>query len=197
MFTRMLSVSVVAGLASLGCLGLSPLSAAQAAYPSWYGYTTQPKRAQFRPWHRAERQQPATRWRPQSTDSRGLMRPQDRRRATTFTMSQTRAVGRPIGSDRHFAAPKAVLERPSVKFRPDARATPQDQWQGQDTASRNWRGAALGVRFRPTEKRPKLTYEQTRTADGGMPQARNAPYVAYGAAIRPVPPIFGAPWARW
>jgi len=200
----MLPVGVAVGIAGLFCVGLSPLSAAQAAYPTWSAYSTQAKRPQFRPWSRSsERQVPAARWRPQAAS--GSMRApataaRGNRRPMTFfaPTNRGRAATAAQGGSR-YAAPKMPLQRPAVVFRPDDREPGPDAWGAAGASTADPRQSALHAQFRPTAQRPKRTYEQTQSAAGGRTpfSTRMAPGMAYGAPPLRVPPMYPQYWPQW
>lgn len=195
MVTRMLPVGVAAVLAGLFCVGLSPLSAAQAAYPTSSSYGSQAKRPQFRPWSRAEPQVPTARWRPQAAPaSRALTTRNSRPQYTTFATRSTRAfAGSRAQAGQRYAAPQIPMQRPGQVFRPDDRQTQPGDWAARGDASPGW--GQLQSQFRPTDNRRKRSYEQVQAAGGGHPMygARGAGY----AVPLPVPPIYRGHWPRW
>lgn len=202
MVIRMLPVGLAAGIAGLFCVGLSPLSAAQAAYPTWSAYSSQAKRPQFRPWSRSERQVPAARWRPQAAS--GSMRApavaHGSRRPMTFFAPTPRAQVAPAGrGGSRYAAPKMPLQRPVAVFRPDDREPASNAWGTAAEAAADPRVSALHAQFRPTEKRRKRTYEQTQAATVGRPgfSPRMAPSMAYGVPSLPAPPPYPGYWRQW
>lgn len=191
-----------AGIASLFCVGLSPMTAAQAAYPAWSGYSAQVKRPQFRPWSRSERQTPTARWRPQATSAaRAVSRPDSWRRPVTFGTQPSRALAASRGSSSvRYAAPRTPLQRPGVVFRPDDRQAATAGEASDDNSIRDPRRSALHAQFRPTgDRKRKTTYNDMQAATAGPPGFRMpiAPVAAFSAPPLPVPPPYGRYWPHW
>jgi hypothetical protein len=196
MVARSLSTAVAVGFASLLSVALSPLSAAQAAYPSWSAYSAQSPRAQFRPWNRSERQQPVSRWRPQAAAPRALNWPSAERRPVAFGAQQSRRVFNTGGMTRRYAAAKAPLQRPGVRFRPDDRERAADTRGAHEDATAEWLRTGPGAQFRPAEKRQRASYEQIQAAAARSGPMAAAPYGGYPAPLA-MPPIYGGYWPRW
>jgi len=104
---RMLSLSVLLGLSALAALGISSLSAAQAAYPGWSAYAAQSKNTQFRPWSRADA-------RSQSVHRQSQMRAYSPRATTqsanrrSWVVSPNQRRHQPVFSANRAGARKAV-----------------------------------------------------------------------------------------
>lgn len=196
MVARSLSIAVAVGFASLVSVGLSPLSAAQAAYPSWSSSVAQPQRAQFRPWGRTERHQPVARWRPQTAVPRAVSRPGNERREVYFGSRQSRRVFDPTGVTRRYAAAKAPLPRPGVRFRPDHREPVRESWGGREEAT-EWSRSGTQAQFRPADRRRRASYEETQSATRPLARAPAAPYRGYAVPPLAMPPVYGGYWPRW
>ena len=200
----MLPVGVAAGIAGLFCVGLSPLSAAQAAYPAWSGYSSQAKRPQFRPWSRSERQAPAARWRPQAASGsvRAPAAARISRRPMTLFAPTPRSLTTTVAQrGSRYAAPKMPLQRPGAVFRPDHREPASSSWDASGEPSADPRQTALHAQFRPTEQRRKRPYEQPQAVAFGrpaFPPTQMAPAMPYAAPAVPVPPVYPPGyWPRW
>ena len=193
MVARMLSLGIALGFSTLASLGLSPLSAAQAAYPSWSVYAGQVKRPQFRPWYRGEPQSLAGRWRPQ------MAAPAERRRAQPA--SRDRTLRQPLFAGGRTWARKAVPvtrgQDLGVRFRPDERVSPYQQTgQPQGGEPLSAEQSQLHSQFRPTRNKRKKTYEEL--------QANNAHRAPAMAPAMPYPMVTAAPlhgypgyWRGW
>ncbi len=199
MLARTVSWGVVLGLSALVSLCVSPLSAAQAAYPTWMPYAGQVKTPLFRPWSRADAgtwsdRRPTPRMNPVAGQNRG---------ATGRRMSPTRwdqrsgqAVFAPDRAGARKAVPVTRGQELGLRFRPDERESPYDRGAvGTPGAQPNTELQRLHSQFRPARAKRKPSYEELQAgelADQQMPRPM-PPY----SAMPPPMPGYGGPWPRW
>jgi hypothetical protein len=196
LFARTFSWGLVLGLSVLASLCVSPLSAAQAAYPAWISYATQPKKPLFRPWTQA--------------DSRSLTS----RRQSRKSIHMAPATGRRPYSNRwprqgvqqtfspHRAgARKAVPitrgQELGLRFRPDERASPYDRSGAPgDELAPAQDFSELHSQFRPARKRRKQSYEELQAEQLG-PQPVPGPVMPYPTLPMPPAPSYHRAWPAW
>ena len=177
MVARLLTVGLTLGLSSLACLAVSPLSAAQAAYPGWSGYVAQPKRPHFRPWTKSERRAPSGCWRPQSAPlarASGYARQRQvtgevyrgRQAQPVFTLPQRPPVRKAASIGRGVQI--------GVRFRPDRRSPPVVPGAAVEAQARAEYPAELHAQFRPMQRRRRPTYEELQRRQYRRPFARPA-----------------------
>ncbi len=199
MFARMFSLGVALGFAALASLGISTISAAQAAYPGWPAYAAQQKNPQFRPWSRADSRSLSVHRQPQ-------MRASATRAETGFenrrppAMPSHRKGQQPVFSGERAGARKAVPitrgQDLGLRFRPDER----DSTYGQSITPGSGGGvdafpSELHSQFRPTQPKRKLTYEELQAGQASPPQM--APAMPYPMMPTPPLPGYGRGWPSW
>ena len=199
MVARVLSVGLALGLATSAGLGLAPLSAAQAAYPAWSGYTSATKRPQFRPWYRNDPSAIAGRWRPhvaasgRVADQPGYGHPmatEYQRRWQAPLFESRRAVSRkvePVGRGRDVG----------VSFRPDGRGALFDEASvTRDQVDLAPYGADAHSQFRPAPAKRKRTYEEIQAANRSLRTSADAgmPYPTMPGML---PNPYGGYWPAW
>lgn len=199
MFARMFSMGVALGLAALVSLGISPLSAAQAAHPGWSGYAAQQKSPQFRPWSRADSKSFSVQRRSQArAPATGTMWGAERRRPPA--MPSHRKGQQPVFLGGRAGARKAVPitrgQDLGLRFRPDERDSAYGPSGAAPTGgTADAFPAELHSQFRPTPPKRKPTYEELQAGSASQPQM--APPMPY--PMMPTPPLPGYPgaWPSW
>ena len=200
MFARLFSWGLVLGLSALTSLGVSPLSAAQAAYPGWSVYAAPQKYPQFRPWSRATSRSMTAHRQPQVRAFAPRAAKQSTNRRSSVAPAGRRGQ-QPVFSGGRTGARKAVPitrgQELGLRFRPDERASPYGQPvapQG-DVGSDRY-DAELHSQFRPTQPRRKRTYEELQAAEIPNPPV---PGHATPYPMVPAPPLPTYPraWPNW
>ena len=198
MFARTCSWGLLLGLSALASLCVSPLSAAQAAYPGWFSYASQPKKPLFRPWSRADSRYPTSRRQSRkgvyaaATVQAAGRRPYSNswpRQGVQQTFSPQRAGARK-------AVPITRGQELGLRFRPDERASPYDQsgFPGERVAPTE--GASeLHSQFRPAPRKRKPTYEELQADD--LRQPMPGPVMPYPTLPMPPAPSYPRAWPIW
>ncbi len=194
---RIFSLGSTIGLSALLFLGGVSVSPVVAGHSAWSGYSSQPKRPQFRPWQRTETRSPLHRWRPQvSVAGRsvtmpltgGRYLPDTSRRLVPLLLPGTRyAAPATAPAARSFGANERF--RPSV--RPAAGGLADDTHQPGYSAQQR----QIQAQFRPRRQQAKQTYEQIQAAAQSVaawPGVGQFDYRRAGA-LRPSAPY----WAGW
>ena len=199
LFARTFSWGLLLGLSALASLCVSPLSAAQAAYPTWLSYAAQPKKPVFRPWNRADSRYPTSR----SQNRKGVhaapagqaagRRPYSNRwprQGVQQTFSPHRAGARK-------AVPITRGQELGLRFRPDERASPYDR-SGfpADGMAPAQDSAELHSQFRPAPRKRKPTYEELQ-ADNLRQQPMPGPVMPYSGMPIPPGPSYRRSWPAW
>lgn len=199
MFARIFSMGLLLGLAALASLGVSPISSAQAAYPSSTGYASPQKQPQFRPWSRADSKSlPAQRRQPwRASASR---KPTAFERGRPPAMPSHRTGQQPIFSVPRAGARKAVPitrgQDLGLRFRPDERESPYGQAVAPPSAGGSDAfSSELHSQFRPTRPKRKPTYEELQAGDASPPQM--VPAMPYPMMPTPPLPGYGRAWPIW
>ena len=198
MLARTVSWGVVLGLSVLVSLCVSPLSAAQAAYPSWISYASQAKKPLFRPWSRAD----TAAW----SDRRPVRKSPGAARVGTVSgrrMPPTRwdqrsgqAVFAPGRTGARKAVPVTRGQELGLRFRPDERESPYDRGAvGTVPGNENARLQELHSQFRPARPKRKPSYEELQAGEGAGQQMLG-PMGPYPGMPPPIPG-YGAAWPRW
>lgn len=186
MVARLLISRMVLGLLFLAPLGLSPLSAAQAAVSGGAGSIVQSKRPLFRPEHGV----PAA----HAQRNRGGLVIAAPRQSSPAGRQRARG---PVFEDGRAGARKAVPvtrgQELGLRFRPDEGESPYGQViSPQSGPSRESYSTDLQSQFRPTEKRRKRTYEETQPEEL-QPPPMMAPLMPYPMLPPPLPG-YGPGW---
>ena len=196
---RTFSWALVLGLSLLASLCVSPLSAAQAAYPSWYSYATQPKTPMFRPWTREDARNLTGRSQIRKSAHRvPAGRVMGRRPLTggwpRQNVQQTFSPGR---AGARKAVPITRGQELGLRFRPDERASPYDQSHlPADGVTPSEGFAELHSQFRPARPKRKPTYEELQ-ADDLREQIGPGPAMPYPGMPMPPAPPFHRTWPAW
>ena len=180
---RLLSLGLTLGVSTLTCLVMSPLSAAQAAYPAWSGTVSQPKRPYFRPVSSSERRPMTPRWRPQaSAGSRAAtVASTSRAGAASYPRRQTRPVFSLQRTPPRKAVPAGRGSQLGLRFRPDGRASTGDAASTAPAAHDRRYPASLHAQFRPVPRAPRPRYEALQARNSaGLPMRGVPPLVRYG-----------------
>lgn len=183
MVARLLSLGFTLGVSTLTCLVVSPLSAAQAAYPAWSGNVSQPKRLYFRPLGNSERRPIIPRWRPQvSAGSRvAAFAPTSRAGAATYTRRQTQPVFSLPRTPPRKAVPAGRGSQLGIRFRPEGRASTTNAASPAPAAHDRRYPAGLHAQFRPVPRAPRPSYEALQARQrAGLPTPRAPRLVRYG-----------------
>ncbi len=161
MVARLLSLGFTLGVSTLTCLAMSPLSAAQAAYPAWSGNVSQPKRLYFRPVSNSERRPMIPRWRPQvSAGSRAATFASiSRAGAATYNRRQTQPVFSLQRTTPRKAVPAGRGSQLGIRFRPEGRASTTNAASPASAAHDRRYPARLHAQFRPVPRAPRPRYE--------------------------------------
>jgi len=180
---RLLSLGFTLGVSTLTCLVVSPLSAAQAAYPAWSGNVSQPKRLYFRPLGNSERRPIIPRWRPQvSAGSRvAAFAPTSRAGAATYTRRQTQPVFSLPRTPPRKAVPAGRGSQLGIRFRPEGRASTTNAASPAPAAHDRRYPAGLHAQFRPVPRAPRPRCEALQARQrAGLPTPRAPRLVRYG-----------------
>lgn len=198
MVARILSLGVALGLVTLASSGLSPLSAAHAAYPG-FGFAAQAKRPQFRPWDRAEHYAVTARWRPNPTLSarRAVVASAARRpyAAPTVKRAYPAVFGRTIGSVRYATAVTPV-QRNGVRFRPaQGQSSHLGGMEPHSKLSMGSYQSSLQSQFRPPRVARKTTYEELHALN---PSPQRPVTVGQYPSLPALPmPVYAGYWPTW
>jgi hypothetical protein len=194
---RMFSLGAVLRLSTLVSLGLSPLSAAQAAWPSSSAYTAPVAQPQFRPWSRADSLSPD----PRNSRQRNTPAPRAAAAASrrwSFAPTPRRRVHRGTTPSYRTGARKAVPvtrgQDLGLRFRPDERESPYGQ-----VTSPHDRGAYPSEpdsQFRPLQRKRKRTYEELQAENLPSQPPPAAPVLPYPMPAPPLPGYRGY-WPTW
>ncbi len=189
MVARLLSLGLTLGVSTLTCVVMSPLSAAQAAYPAWSASVSQPKRLYFRPVGNSERRPKIPRWRPQaSAGSRAATAVSTSRAgAARYTRGQTRPVFSLQRTPSRKAVPAGRGSQVGLRFRPEGRASTTDVVRPAAAAHDRRYRASLHAQFRPVPRAPRPRYEAL--------QARHSARLPMPGA--PPPLIRYGDWPHW
>ncbi len=185
MVARLLSLGFTLGVSALTCLVISPLSAAQAAYPAWSGNASQPKRPYFRPLSNSERRPIVPRWRPQVRAVSRVATSAPAPRAGAANSNYTRRQTRPVFSLQRTPPRKALPagrgSQLGIRFRPEGRASTTNGASAAAAARDRLYPAGLHAQFRPVPRAPRPRYEALQAYHRtGLP-TRGAPRpVGYG-----------------
>lgn len=199
MFARMYSMGLLLGLAALASLGISPMSAAQAAFPYWSGYASPQKNPQFRPWSRVDSKSLSVHRQSQSRASVPRATSGGERRRPPARPSHRKGQ-QPIFSVPRAGARKAVPitrgQNLGLRFRPDER----DSSYGQSATPPNAGGydafsSELHSQFRPTQPKRKRTYEEMQAGDASS--LRSVPAMPYPMMPTPPMPGYHRSWPSW
>jgi len=201
LFARMLSWSVVLGLVALASLGVSSLSAAQAAYPGWSGYASHQSNPQFRPWSRADSKSLSVHRQSQmrSFSSRASA-PSMKRRPWAAPLN--RKGQQPVFLGSRAGARKAVPitrgQELGLRFRPDERESPYGRGSAapQGNAGSGGYAPELHSQFRPLRPQRRPTYEELQAGSGS---AQSVPMQALPYPMMPAPslPSHRRAWPSW
>jgi len=194
---RLISLALVLGALNLVSLGLSTLSAAQAASVNGTLPSSVIKRHQFRPLANAA-DQPGTLSQPASIGASDRSGRVTGTRRPLFSGAQRRAQEAMI-FDRRAGARKAVPvtrgQELGLRFRPDENASPYTQ-QAPTALQRGTLQPEMQSQFRPLAPKRKPTYEELQAESD--PQALPAmPAMPYPPMPGPMVPNFGGPWPRF
>ena len=183
MVVRLLSLGFTLGVSTLTCLVMSPLSAAQAAYPAWSGNVSQPKRLYFRPLSNSERRPVIPRWRPQaSAGSRvATFAPTSRAGAVTYSRQRTRPVFSLQRTPPRKAVPAGRGSQLGIRFRPEGRASTINAASVAPAAQDRRYPSHLHAQFRPVPRAPRPRYEALQARHrAGLPTPGARRLVRYG-----------------
>ena len=193
LFARTFSWGLLLGLSALVSLCVSPLSAAQAAYPTWLSYAAQPKKPVFRPWNRADSRYPTSR----SQNRKGVHAAPRQPYLNRWPRQSVQQTFSPHRAGARKAVPITRGQELGLRFRPDERASPYDR-SGfpADGMAPAQDSAELHSQFRPAPRKRKPTYEELQ-ADNLREQTMPGPVMPYPTMpIPPGPPYRGA-WPAW
>ncbi len=185
---RLLSLGFTLGVSTLTCFVVSPLSAAQAAYPAWSGNASQPKRLYFRPLNNSERRPIIPRWRPHgSAGSRAVtFAPTSRAGAASYTRRQTQPVFSLQRTPPRKAVPAGRGSQLGIRFRPEGLASATNSASLAPAVHDRRYTARLHAQFRPVPRAPRPRYEALQAHHRAGRPTRGAPrLVGYGY------------WPRW
>ena len=199
MLARVISISVVLGLANLASLGIAPLSAAQAAYPSWSAYSSPSKRPQFRPWNRREAAVTVGRWRPQQVAGQARSRTSAVRPRTVAVFASESRYGRatPAAAGMRSVGPSRPAQHLGVRFRPDDRQSLYGPVGNPPGGTSEPGQSELQSQFRPAPYRRKPAYEEMQRATPRYRQVYASGYMPYPGTGAAPPAVYGGYWPTW
>lgn len=187
---RSVTLGLALGVSAVFGLALTPFTAAEGAYPSWGGYSSQVKRPTFRPWRGAtERSGQYTRWRPHYAGVAPRTVPSQERVLVAPSTRKWQGAGETpvLRQSDHNVANLARASRVGTRFRPDRRFTPggvvPDHTDSQ-VAAVTVRDPHIG--FRPTDRGRRGTYEDMQAAAAGSYRSAGRP--GYGAMTHGLAP---------
>lgn len=199
LIARTFSWGLLLGLSILASLCVSPLSAAQAAYPSWFSYAAQPKKPLFRPWTRADSRDLTSRRQNRkgvhmAPDASAMGRRSHPNKWPRQNVQQTFSTDR---AGARKAVPITRGQELGLRFRPDERASPYDRsGLPADGVKSAEDFADLHSQFRPARSRRKPTYEELQ-ADNLREQSMPGPAMPYPTMPIPPAPLYRRAWPAW
>ena len=199
LIARTFSWALALGLSVLASLCVSPLSAAQAAYPSWYSYAAQSKKPMFRPWTREDGRNLT----PRSQNRMGVYRApagraMDRRpHSNGWPRHNVQQTFSPHRAGARKAVPITRGQELGLRFRPDERASPYDQSHlPADAMKPSGDLLELHSQFRPAPQRRKPSYEELQAESLREPPVPG-PAMPYPALPIPPAPVYRRAWPAW
>lgn len=188
---RSFSLGAVLVLSALAAIGLSSMSAVQAAYPGWSSHAGQQRNPQFRPWSRTDARPAAMQRRVQMRAPATRRSDQTSRRATSLSTGHQWRQQPDFGGQRAGARKAVPITRGQelgLRFRPDERASPYGQSvlpQGDGASA--VQSEQLQSQFRPTRPKRKPTYEELEAERAAVQPQQIGPAMPYPMLPQPLP----------